>query len=200
LCNENVFTIRKASRHIELTALDGKAKGFIVKHAEKVLAAGGFGQLPKSMAVALLADEQLNAKEESLFEAVVTWGESNKGSGTVCDAVADLLPHLRLDEMPHAFLHQRVRQSGLVSETIICDAFAAILDENMPKFKPGTKRAFDDQGGSSTGASSGQAKKGAGLGELSDILLILLVGFTRIATGMEESRGRWRKRPYLQNC
>jgi hypothetical protein len=139
--------------------LDGKAKDFILKHAEKVLTAGGFDQLPKAMVVALLGDEKLDAKEESLFEAVASWGESNKGSGTVRDAVADLLPHLRFDEMPHAFLHQRVRQSGLVSDAVLFDATLAILDELAPKAKPGTKRAFDDQGGSSSGAGSGRAKK-----------------------------------------
>jgi len=159
LCNGNACTIWKASRNLELTILDGKAKEFIFEHAEKVLTAGGFDELPKAMVVSLLADEKLNAKEESLFEAVVTWGESNKGSGTVCDAVADLLPHLRFDEMPHAFLHQRVRQSGLVSDAVLFDAALAILDEKTDKYEPGTKRAFDDQGGSSSGAGSGRAKK-----------------------------------------
>jgi hypothetical protein len=142
LCDASACTSWKASRNLELTDLDGKAKEFIFAHAEKVLTAGGFDEFSKAMVVSLLADEKLNAKEESLFEAVVTWGESNKGSGTMCDAVADLLPYLCFDEMPHAFLHQRVRQSGLVSAEVICDALTAILDENMPKVKPGTKRAF----------------------------------------------------------
>lgn len=159
LCNGNVCTIWKASRNLALTDLDGKAKDYILEHAGKVLVAGGFGELPKAMVVMLLADEKLTAKEESLFEAVVTWGESNKGSGTVRDAVADLLPHLRFGEMPHAFLHQRVGQSKLVSAEVICDAMMKMMDEKTEKYEPGTKRAYDDQGGSSGSGGSGRAKK-----------------------------------------
>ena len=144
-----------------LTNMDAAAKAFIVKHAEKVVDAGGFADLPKEMLVALLSNEKLNAKEESLFEAVAAWGAANKGSGggSVHDAVADLIPHLRFEEMPHAFLHKRVRQSGLVSESILLDALLKMMDEDTPNLKQGTKceRAFDNGDGS--GAGSEQPKK-----------------------------------------
>ena len=121
-----------------------------MKHAEKVADAGGFADLPKEILVALLSNEKLNAKEESLFEAVAAWGAANKGSGaTVRDAVADLIPHLRFEEMPHAFLHKRVRQSGLVSAEVLLDATMKMMDEDIPNLKRGTKRerAFDNGDG-----------------------------------------------------
>jgi hypothetical protein len=90
----------------------------------------------------VVANEELNASEEVVFEAVVAWGEANKGAGTVREAVADFMPYLRFVEMGHAFIHNRVRQSGLVPESTMLDILLKIMDEKIPRFEPGCKRAF----------------------------------------------------------
>ena len=116
--------------------------------------AGGFSELLKDLATAVVAEEKLNASEEVVFEAVVAWGEANKGSGSIRDEVVGFLPHLRFCEMGHAFIHKRVRQSGVVPESMVSDALLQILDE---KSEPGCKRAFDDD--CESGAAVRPAKK-----------------------------------------
>ena len=66
-----------------------------------------------------------------------------------------MIPHLRFEEMPHAFLHKRVRQSGLVSESILLDALLKIIDEETS----GTKRERALDSGDGSGAGSDQPKK-----------------------------------------
>ena len=63
-----------------------------------------------------------------MFEAVVSWGEANKGVASVREAVADSMPHVRFIEMGHAFIHKRVRQSGLVPESMLFDIVLKMLD------------------------------------------------------------------------
>ena len=66
-----------------LANMDAAAKAFIVKHAEKVVGAGGFADLPKEILVALLSNEKPSAKEGPLLEAVAAWEEVNEGSGAI---------------------------------------------------------------------------------------------------------------------
>ena len=111
----------------------------------------------KELALAVVADEKLNACEEVVFEAVVAWGEANKADGSVCDVVASFVPHMRFVEMGHAFIQHRVRQSGLVPPDTVCDVLMKIMDEKIPQLEPGCKRAFLSE--NETDAGGGPAKK-----------------------------------------
>ena len=77
--------------------------------------------------------------------------------GSVCDAVASFLPHMRFVEMGHAFIQHRVRQSGLVPPETVLDAVMKIMDEKIPQLEPGCKRAFLSE--NETDAGGGPAKK-----------------------------------------
>jgi hypothetical protein len=111
--------------------------------------------LPKELAISLLREEHLEATDELLFEATVAWGEKNIGNGTVQDAIADLLPFIRFNEMEQAFLHRHVRQSGLVSQEVIINALLGMVDE----LRPGSKRALDDDLTAGTGSESDGSEK-----------------------------------------
>jgi hypothetical protein len=142
LCEDSVCSTWKASHLLGLSQLALKCRDLVLSEGKAVLKGGGFGEIPKDLALAVVADEKLNASEEDVFEAVVLWGEANKGAGSVRDAVAGFVPHLRFVEMGHAFIHNRVRQSGLVSESTLFDAVVKITDELTQRFQPGCKRAF----------------------------------------------------------
>jgi hypothetical protein len=134
-----------------------EVKHVVLSEGEVLLEGGGFDGLPKDLALAVVADEELNASEEDVFEAVVAWGEANKCAGRVQDAVAAFMPHLRFVEMGHAFLYNRVRQPGLVSESVVFAAVVKITDEMARRFQPGCKRAFPAE--NSNEAAAGPAKK-----------------------------------------
>jgi hypothetical protein len=51
-----------------------------------------------------VADEKLNASEGVVFGAVLAWGEANKGDGSMSDAAAGFMPHLRFVQMEHGFI------------------------------------------------------------------------------------------------
>jgi hypothetical protein len=153
LCQDSVCSTWKASHILELSQLGCKCKDLILSEGKAVLQGSGFSELPKELALAVVADEKLNASEEVVFEAVVAWGDANKGAGSVCDAVAGFMPHLRFVEMGHAFIHNRVRQSGLVPAETVCDVLLKIMDETLP----GCKRAFSSE--NCEGAALGPAKK-----------------------------------------
>jgi hypothetical protein len=142
LCEDSVCSTWKASHLLGLSQLGAQCKDLVLSKGKVVLEGDGFSELPGDLALAVVADEKLNASEEVVFEAVVTWGEANKGAGTVREAVADFMPHLRFVEMGHAFLHNRVRQSGLVPAETVLDAVLKITDEMALKYQPGCKQAF----------------------------------------------------------
>jgi hypothetical protein len=157
LCQDSVCSTWKASHMLGLSQLGTTCKALILSEGEIILQGGGFSELPKELALAVVADEKLNASEEDVFEAVVAWGEANKGDGSIQDAVADFVPHLRFVEMGHAFIYNRVRRSGLVSESTVLDAMAKIMDDMAQRLKPGCKRAFPTK--NENEAATGPAKK-----------------------------------------
>jgi hypothetical protein len=110
LCEDSVFSTWKTSHLLGLSQLEIKCKDLVLSDGKAVLEDRGFSELPKELALAVVADEELNASEEVVFEAVATWGEENKVAGSVRDAVIDFMPHLRFVEMGHAFLQNRVRR------------------------------------------------------------------------------------------
>jgi hypothetical protein len=157
LCQDSVCSTWKASYMLGLSQLGATCKTLILCEGNAVLESCDFSELPKELALAVVAEEELNASEEVVFEAVVTWSEANKGAGSVRDAVADFVPHLRFVEMGHAFLYNRVRQSGLVSESTVLDAMAKIMDDMAQRYEPGCKRALPSENGHE--AAAGSAKK-----------------------------------------
>lgn len=144
----NVCSVLKACQSLSLTELEARCSTMIEENGKEVLENGGLNELDKAAVVAIISNDKLSAKEEEVFEAVASWGEVRKGHGTAAAAVADLIPHIRFDEMEHAFLHQRVRQSGLVSDSVLLDAAMKILDQ----CNPNKKRAFESETGSGAGA------------------------------------------------
>ena len=161
LCQDSVCSTWKASHLLGLSQLAIKCRDLVLSEGKTVLEGGCFSELPKELALAVVADGELNASKEVVFEAVVAWGEANKGAGSVQDAVADFMPHLRFVEMGHTFLYNRVRQSGLVSESVVLDTMAKIMDEKIPRLEPGCKRAFppEIENGNDAAAAAGPAKK-----------------------------------------
>jgi kelch-like protein 2/3 len=157
LCKESVCSTWKASQLLGLSQLALKCKNLFLSEGNTVLESDAFGDLPKELALVVVADGDLNASEEVVFEAVVAWGEANKNGGSVRDAIADFMPHLRFVEMGHAFIQNRVRQSGLIPESILFDAVMRITDEMARRFQPGCKRAFPSEHKSE--AATGPAKK-----------------------------------------
>ena len=154
LCPTSVCAIWKACSVLGLDRLARKCKAMVVAKGKEVLPSAGFSELPRDLVVSTVSDSSLTATEEVVFEAVVAWGEANKGAASVRDSIMEFIPHLRFDEMEHAFLHTRVRQSGFVSSEVIMDALVRIVDDLVPQVKPNTKRAFapskDDQAGASS--------------------------------------------------
>jgi hypothetical protein len=157
LCEGSVCSTWKASHLLGLSQLANKCRDLVLSEGKAVLEGGGFSELPKDLSLSVVADEELNASEEVVFEAVVAWGEANKGVGSLRDAVAGFIPHLHFVEMGHAFLQNRVRQSGLVSESIVLDAVMKITDELTRRYEPGSKRAFPSENESE--AAAGPARK-----------------------------------------
>jgi hypothetical protein len=143
LCEGSVCSIWKASHILGLSQLEVKCKDLILSEGRAVLEGGSFSELPKELAIAVVADEELNAREEVVFEAVVAWGEANKASNSVSDAITEFLPHLRFVEMGHTFIYKRVRQSGLIPENMLSEVLCSMLDDKIPRLEPGCKQALD---------------------------------------------------------
>jgi kelch-like protein 2/3 len=158
LCQDSVCSTWKASHLLGLSQLGLKCKDLVMSEGKAVLESGGFSELPKELALAVVADEKLNASEEVVFEAVVAWGEVNKSLGSLCDAIAVFMPHLRFVEMGHAFIQHRVRQSGLVPESMLFDAVLKMMDETLPS-EPGCKRAFPTETGSDSAAGPAKNRR-----------------------------------------
>jgi hypothetical protein len=70
-----------------------------------------------------------------VFEAVISWGKTNKGAGSVQDAIADFLPHLRFAEMGRSFIQKRVSSSGMVTESTLLDPLLETVDDSFPLIK-----------------------------------------------------------------
>jgi hypothetical protein len=84
----------------------------------------------KELALTVVADEELNANEEVVF---------------VRAAVAEFMPHMRFVEMGHVFIQNRVRQSGLVPESMVLDVVMKMMHGMASTLQPGCKRAFADE-------------------------------------------------------
>ena len=99
-------------------------------------------ELPKDVFIQLLEGDGLDADEELVFGALIRWGERNKDpSGTVGDALQDLMPLLRVEAMEVEFLRETVRPSGLVSEKRLNDALFNLFDSEK-KGKRRGQRTF----------------------------------------------------------
>jgi hypothetical protein len=147
LCADNVWIVLNACHHLELPTLREKCMDLILKNpnTEIMFASSTIGHCPKEALLNLLKDDKLaGVGEETVFEAVMAWGEANKGNATASEAIQDFIPLIRFAAMEHSFLHKRVRQSGLLSETALVEILLAKLDESST----GTKRALDQEDGS----------------------------------------------------
>jgi hypothetical protein len=142
----NACTILTASKQLELNPLLAACTKFILENGKAVLESEGFKKLPKEAVISIISNHKLFATEEEVFEAVVLWGEAvvaRSGESRVdgvSDAVSGLLPHLRLDEMDHTFLCNRVQQTKLFSAEALLVVMAKIVD----KYKTSNKRGNDE--------------------------------------------------------
>ena len=111
-----------------------------------MLESAGFKQLTKEAVVSIISNHKLHATEEEVFEAVMSWGETAvaRSSGSCADgvseAVSDCLPYVRLDEMDHTFLCNRVQRTGLFSAESLLAVAAKMLD----KYKTSKKRSYGE--------------------------------------------------------
>jgi hypothetical protein len=71
LCEDSVCSTWKASHLLGLPQLSLKCKDLFLSEGKAVLEGGDFSELPQELALAVVADEKLNASEEAVFEAVV---------------------------------------------------------------------------------------------------------------------------------
>ena len=158
----NACTILTASKQLNLAPLLEACTKFILRNGKAVLESEGFKNLTKEAVVSIISNHKLHATEEEVFEAVMSWGEAvvarsgGAAGAVVSDAVSDLLPHLRLDEMEHAFLYNRVKESGVFSAEVLLAATVKMLDKRSPS----SKRVFDgDSQGAQEGSSQPATKK-----------------------------------------
>ena len=145
---DNACTILAVSKQLNLVPLLGACTELIFENGEAVLESAGFKQLTKEAVISIISNHKLHATEEEVFEAVMSWGETAvaRSSGSCADgvseAVSDCLPYLRLDEMDHTFLCNRVQQTGLFSAGAVIAAMSKMLD----KHNTSNKRSYDNEG------------------------------------------------------
>ena len=143
---DNACTILTASKQLDLVPLLKACTKFILENGKAVLESEGFKHLTKEAVISVISNHRLHATEEEVFEAAMSWGEAvvARSSGSradgVSDAVSELMPFLRLDEMDHAFLCNRVKQTGLFS----ADAVIAAMSEMLDKHKKSNKRSYGE--------------------------------------------------------
>jgi hypothetical protein len=87
LCQGNMFSIWNTSHRLGLFGLAQTCKSYVLLQGNGMFVGSEFTELPKELAMAVVADRELNASGEVVFEAVVAWGERNKADGTVAHAV-----------------------------------------------------------------------------------------------------------------
>jgi hypothetical protein len=151
----NACTILNASKQMNLVPLLNSCAKFILRHGKAVLESEGFKELTKEAVVSIISDTDLHATEEEVFGAVMLWGEAEVGrsyddvDSGLSDAVSDLLPYLRLDEMEQEFLCDRVKQAGVFSTKVLLEATTKIVGYT----KSNNKRVFGNK------SSSRPAKK-----------------------------------------
>jgi hypothetical protein len=156
----NACTILTASMELNLVPLLKVCTKFILENGKAVLGSGGFKNLTKEAVISIISNHKLRATEEEVFKAVMLWGEAvvARSSGScedgVRDAVSDLLPHLRLEEMDHTFLCNCVEQTGLFSPKALLAAMSKIVDTH----KPSSKRVLNSSSGKEE-ASPHRAKR-----------------------------------------
>ena len=142
----NACTILTASKQFDLILLLEACTNFILQNGKAVLESEGFKNLSKEAVVSIISNRNLHATEEEVFEAMMLYAEAVVARGTangvdgVSDAFSDCLPHLRLDEMDHEFLCNRVKQTGLFSADALFEALSKIVD----KHKTNNKRNYDE--------------------------------------------------------
>jgi hypothetical protein len=143
----NACTILTASKQLDLVSLLEACTKCILQNGKAVLESEGFKRLTKEAVISIISNHKLHATEEEVFEAVMSWGEAAvarsggaAGVGGVNGAVSDFLPHLRLDEMDHSFVCNRVKQTGLFS----ADTLLVVLSKMLDKNKTGNKRSYGE--------------------------------------------------------
>jgi hypothetical protein len=158
----NVCTILTASKHLNLAPLLEACTKFILRNGKDVLEGEGFKTLSKEAVISIISDPDLHATEEEVFEGVMLWGKAVVARGgavgdDVSDAVSNVIPHLRLDEMEHAFLYNRVKESGVFSADMLLEASMKMLDKHTPS----NERVFDSnsESGAEEGSTQPAAKK-----------------------------------------
>lgn len=114
----------------------------MLDQGEEVLKSTGVKDLSKEQLLALLQETSFAAKETSVFQGVLAWGQANNGRGTVAQAVCDFIPHINFHDMDHVFLQQTVRPSNVVPESVVLDAMMAMMDDLKCSVRPGAKRAL----------------------------------------------------------
>jgi hypothetical protein len=111
--------ILTASKQMDLVPLLKNCSKFILQNSKGLLEGEGFKNLTKESVVSIISQPVLRATDEEVFGATMSWGKTvlarsgANGVGAIVDAVSDLLPHLRLDEIAHAFLFKQVQQAGV---------------------------------------------------------------------------------------
>jgi hypothetical protein len=159
----NVCTILTACEQLNLTPLLEACNKFILRNGKAVLESEGFKNLTKEAVISLISNHDLHITEEEVFEAIMLWGKAEVArsgdgdgdDGRLAHVVSDLLPYLQLDEMEHAFLFNRVKQTGVFTAGALLVAMTKIVDKHTQS----NKRAFDSKGDCGKGGSSQPATK-----------------------------------------
>ena len=92
---ESTCTVLRAAHLSGLDTLKLACLHFLCEHAEAVLRADGVVELPAEILRELLRGDDLAVEEARLREAVVRWGEANRGEETLEETIATMLPLLR---------------------------------------------------------------------------------------------------------
>jgi hypothetical protein len=128
-----------------LPKLEAQCYEFIVQHASEVFGNDGVKNLPKEVLLGMIQGDDLDVKEELVFEMLIIWCAANKSVGrSAKEEFAAFLPSVRFGVMSHVFLNEVVRPytaDGMVPYDTFVQALLAQLDEC--KCKAGAKRALE---------------------------------------------------------
>jgi hypothetical protein len=74
---------------MQLTSLEAKCVTYIQRNAQGIFDRPDLSELPQQLLLDILGSEQdtITYSEEDLFDVIVRWCESNKGAGSLTDAM-----------------------------------------------------------------------------------------------------------------
>ena len=97
-----------------LADLEAAAKVHTVAHFEAAVATEAFSTLSREMLEVLLASDDMPAKEEVVFDALVSWLRAQEAPAREESSVAQLMQHVRFAQMAPEFINERVEKEPLM--------------------------------------------------------------------------------------